>query len=64
MVKKSPSIAGYAGSISGGRTKIPHAVGQLSSRKVCTSTTEPGFSRISGLQQEKPVLTEKPLCPN
>lgn len=43
VVKKSPSIAGYAGLNLCGRTKIPHAVGQLSSSKVCTSTTEPGF---------------------
>ena len=63
MVKKSPSNARYAGSISGGRTKIPHAVGQLSSsREVCTSTTESAFSRISGLQQEKSVLNEKPCA--
>ena len=50
---------------SGGRTKVPHAVGQVSSsREVCTSVTESAFSRISGLQQEKPVLNEKPLWHN
>ena len=38
MVKNLPSNAGDAGSIPGQGTKIPHAVGQLSSH---TATTEP-----------------------
>ena len=38
VVKNPPSNAGDVGSIPGRGTKIPHAVGQLSSR---AATTEP-----------------------
>ena len=38
VVKNPPSNAGDVGSIPGRGTKIPHAVGQLSSR---TAATEP-----------------------
>ena len=38
VVENPPSNAGDVGSIPGQRTKIPHAVGQLSP---CAATTEP-----------------------
>ena len=55
MAKDPPSNAGDAGSMTGGDTKIPHTIGQLS---LCTATTdltttEPGHSRACAPQQEK-----------
>ena len=71
MVKNPLSNAGDMGSIHGRRTKIPHAVGQLS---LHTATSEPMYSgaRMSQLEgspcattRKKPVHCNKdPGCHN
>ena len=57
MVKNLPSNAGDVGSIPGGGTKIPHAMGQLSPR---ATTTE-----LMGLNERVHVpQTTEPTCHN
>ena len=52
MVKNPPSNAGDTGSIPGGVTKIPHALGQLSPH---ATTTEPALPGACAPQLEKPA---------
>ena len=49
VVKNRPSNAGNVGSIPGRGTKIPHALGQLSS---CTTTREPAHHNSDRKQSE------------
>lgn len=51
VIKNLPSSAGDVGSITGQRTKIPHAAGQLS---LSTATTEPVPSKRAPVPQQKP----------
>ena len=55
-VKNLPFIAGDEGSIPGWRTKIPHAMGQLSPH---VATTEPVHSTAHAPQLERSLLTAK-----
>ena len=57
MVKNPPSNTEDTGSIPGWGTKIPHAVGQLSS---CASTMKPGaLEPIRHNRREAPALQRK-----
>ena len=67
MVKNPRSSAGDVGSIPGWRTKIPHAMGQLSPH---AATTEPMSSGARAPQLQSPhtlectTTREKPACRN
>ena len=71
MVKNPPSNAGDVGSMPGGGTKIPHAVGQLSP---CATTTEPHATTRESLRattkspctamRDPACCKEDPVCRN
>ena len=65
VVKNLPSNAGDVGSSSGQRTKIPHAVGQLSPHAPTTGLKRPG-ARVPQPERENPYATtrEKPTHHN
>ena len=57
MIKNLPSSAGGVGSISGRRTKIPHAVGQLS-----LGATARESLKASARTQHSPEKTPGRVC--
>ena len=63
MVKNPPSNAGDTGSIPGGGTKIPHAVGQLSPRAANTEPVRPG-AHVPQLERNLHATTKDPACCN
>ena len=60
VVKNPPSTAGDTGSIPGGRTKIPHASGQLSPRAATTEPVQSG-AQAPQLERSPHATTKSPM---